>query len=84
MVKLKLAYYNLWKMLRGVTNTVLKRGYIDKTSSLYNATANYYYGWLREYREEFIYKDENNKTKFDEVNIIAMRKRFLEDKMKGK
>ena len=56
MFKLKLAYYNLWKMLRGITHTVLKKGYIDKTSSLYNAISNYYYGWLREHRNDYIKK----------------------------
>lgn len=79
MFKLKLAYYNLWKMLRGITHSVLKKGYIDKTSGLYNATANYYYGWIREHREDYIYKDENGKVKFNDVNIIDLRKQFEKD-----
>lgn len=83
MIKLKLAYYNFWKMMRGITYTVLKKGYLDKTSSLYNATANYYYGWIKEHRDEFIYKDEKGKVKFDDVNIIALRKKFFEDRTKG-
>ena len=80
MVKLKLAYYNFWKMMRGISNTILKKGYIDNTASLYNATANYYYGWLKEHRDEFIYRDEKGKIKFDDINIIKLRKRFSEEK----
>lgn len=86
MVKLKLAYYKFWKMMRGITHQVLKRGYLEKTSSLYNAEANYYYGWLRDHRDEYIRKDERGKVVFDDVNIIKMRKRFLndmEDKING-
>lgn len=79
MVKLKLAYYNFWKMMRGITHQVLKRGYLEKTSSLYNAEANYYYGWLRDRRDEYIRKDERGKVVFDDVDIIKMRKRFLSD-----
>ena len=82
MFKLKLAYYNLWKMLRGVTNSVLKKGYIDKASVLYNATSNYYYGWIREHREDYIYKDENGKFRLNDVNIIALRKQFEKDMKK--
>lgn len=79
MVKLKLAYYNFWKMMRGVTHQVLKRGYLEKTSSLYNAESNYYYGWLREHRDEYIRKNEEGKIVFGKINIIGMRRRFLRD-----
>lgn len=77
MVKIKLAYYNFWKFMRSITQSVLKRGYIEKTGSLYNAEANYYYGWLKDHRDEYISKDENGKVAFDKVNIIELRKRFL-------
>lgn len=77
MVKIKLAYYNFWKFMRGITQSVLKRGYIEKTGSLYNAEANYYYGWLKDHRDKYISKDENGKIAFDKVNIIELRKRFL-------
>lgn len=81
MFKLKLAYYNLWKMLRGVTHGVLKKGYIDKTSGLYNATSNYYYGWLREHRDNYIQRDENGKSVVSDINIITLRKQFEKDMM---
>lgn len=79
MVKLKLAYYKFWKMMRGITHQVLKRGYLERTSSLYNAKSNYFYGWLREHRYEYTHKDENGKTIPDDVNIIDLRNKFLHD-----
>lgn len=79
MVKLKLVYYNFWKMMRGITHSVLKRGMIKNTASLYNAEANYFYGWLREHRDEYIHKDENEKIIPDDISIIELRKRFKED-----
>ena len=79
MVKLKLVYYNFWKMMRGITHSVLKRGMIKNTASLYNAEANYFYGWLREHRDEYIHKDENGKIIPDDISIIELRKRFKED-----
>ena len=79
MVKLKLAYYNFWKMMRGITHSVLKRGFIKNTASLYNAEANYFYGWLREHRDKYTHKDENGKTVPNDVSIIELRKRFLHD-----
>lgn len=79
MVKVKLFYYNFWKMMRGITYQVLKRGYLEKTSSLYNAESNYYYGWLREHRDEYIRKNEEGKIVFGNVNIIGMRRKFLRD-----
>lgn len=82
MVKLKLAYYNFWKMMRGITHSVLKRGMIKNTASLYNAEANYFYGWLREHRDEYIHEDENGKVVPDDVSIIELRKRFKEDMKK--
>lgn len=79
MVKLKLVYYNFWKMMRGITHSVLKRGMIKNTASLYNAEANYFYGWLKEHRDEYIHKDENEKIIPDDISIIELRKRFKED-----
>lgn len=82
MVKLKLVYYNFWKMMRGITHSVLKKGMIKNTASLYNAEANYFYGWLREHRDEYIHEDENGKIILDDVSIIELRKRFKEDMKK--
>lgn len=69
MFKLKLAYYNLWKMLRGVTEKVMKDGYLRKTAMLNNAIANYYYGWIKEHKDEC-----------QGADIITLRNKFLEDK----
>lgn len=79
MFKIKTAYYNMWKMLRGITPSVIKKGYINKTSNLYNAVSNYYYGWLRDHRDEYIKIDENGKKIIDDVNIIDLRKKFEVD-----
>ena len=79
MFKIKTAYYNMWKMLRGITPAVIKKGYINKTSNLYNAVSNYYYGWLRDHRDEYIKIDENGKKIIDDVNIIDLRKKFEVD-----
>ena len=79
MFKIKTAYYNMWKMLRGITPAVIKKGYINKTSNLYNAVPNYYYGWLRDHRDEYIKIDENGKKIIDDVNIIDLRKKFEVD-----
>ena len=49
MVKLKLAYYNFWKFMRGIAHETLRKGYIDprKTSALTTPLANHFYGWLK-------------------------------------
>lgn len=49
MVKLKLAYYNFWKFMRGVSHEAIKKGYIDsrRTSALTTPLANQYYGWVK-------------------------------------
>ena len=49
MIKLKLAYYNFWKFMRGISAEVLRRGYVDKKrlSSFTTPLANHYYAWLK-------------------------------------
>lgn len=49
MIKLKLAYYNFWKFMRGISAEVLRRGYVDKKrlSSFTTPLANHYYAWIR-------------------------------------
>ena len=49
MVKLKLAYYNFWKFMRGVAHEAIRKGHIDgkRTSALTTALANRFYGWVR-------------------------------------
>ena len=66
MTKLKFPYYNFWKSMRRVKEQVLHRHTI-KLSSLYNATSNYFYGWLKEQDEETLSND-----------IITLRKMFYE------
>lgn len=49
MVKVKLAYYNFWKYMRGIAHEAIKKGYIDgrRTSSLTTPLANHFYGWVK-------------------------------------
>lgn len=49
MLKLKLAYYNLWKFLRGVAHEAIHSGYINgrRTGSLTTALQNQFYGFCR-------------------------------------
>lgn len=49
MVKLKLAYYNFWKFMRGISAEVLRRGYVDKRrlSGFTTPLANHYYAWVK-------------------------------------
>ena len=69
MAKIKCHYYKFWKRMRGVVAEVSKKGYVKNTANLYDAESNYFYGWLRNHKDEF---DKN-------TDIITLRKRFLED-----
>jgi len=79
MFKLKLDFYNTWKQMRGLTETVLKRNHYPYTGSLDTPVKNYYYKWIKERRDEFIYKDENGHTKYRPFNIIKLRNQFFEE-----
>lgn len=68
MTKLKFPYYNFWKFMRRVKEQVLHKGQ-PKLSSLFNATSNYFYAWLKEQDEAMLSKD-----------IITLREKFYEDK----
>ena len=72
MVKLKLAYYNLWKYLRGVSYKVLRRGHLDgkETSSLTTPLMNQYYAWLKR-----IYAETEDKESIPR-DICSLRKLF--------
>lgn len=73
MVKLKLAYYNFWKFMRGLSYEILRKGSIDgrKTSSLTTPLANYYYSW--------ILTQYNPDTRLEEYpDICTLRRRFFE------
>ena len=79
MFKMKLYYYNTWKQLRGLTETVLKQGHYRHTGSLDTPLKNLYYKWVQEHRNEYVYKDENGKRHIKNWDIISMRNRFLKD-----
>lgn len=68
MTKLKFPYYNFWKFMRRVKEQVAHKG-TPKLSSLFNATSNYFYAWLKQQDEETLSKD-----------IITLREKFLKDK----
>ena len=68
MTKLKFPYYNFWKFMRKVKEQVAHKG-TPKLSSLFNATANYFYAWLKKQNEKTLAND-----------IITLRDKFLEDK----
>ena len=65
MTKLKFPYYNFWKYMRRIKEQVLHRSSV-KLSSLYNATSNYFYSWLKKQSEDTLKKD-----------IITLRKMFF-------
>lgn len=64
MTKLKFPYYNFWKFMRRIKEQVLHKSTI-KLASLFNATSNYFYAWLKEQDEETLKQD-----------IITLRKKF--------
>lgn len=66
MTKLKFPYYNFWKSMRRLKEQVLHKHNV-KLSSLYNATSNYFYAWLKKQPEEILEKD-----------IITLRDLFYE------
>lgn len=68
MTKLKFPYYNFWKLMRGIKESVA-RGKTVKLSKLYNAEANYFYDYLR--------KQPIDKLK---ESIIDLRKGYLDEK----
>ena len=65
MTKLKFPYYNFWKFMRRIKEQVSHKK-TPKLASLYNATANYFYAWLKQQDEETLNKD-----------IITLRDMFL-------
>ena len=75
MTKVKLSYYNFWKSMRGVAHMVLKKGYIDKTSILYNALSNDFYGFMQN-----IYKTTTKEERQEfPTDIIYWRNRFYKE-----
>lgn len=74
MVKLKLPYYNKWKFLRGVADCVARKGYFNKTGSLFDKECNDFYGWVK----DEVYKDRQPNDKKPRINIIKLREQFYE------
>lgn len=64
MTKLKFPYYNFWKSMRWLKESV-KKGSNIKLSKLFNAESNYFYAWLKQQDEETLDKD-----------IITLRNKF--------
>lgn len=75
MTKLKLRYYQFWKLMRGVSQEAIRSGYIRRTSVLTTPLANTYYAWVRKLH------DADNR---DEIprNICALRQMFYADTKK--
>jgi len=71
MFKMKLAYYNNWKFMRNVKDSVAKHGAIRYTGALTTKKQNMFYGWLKELPKEEL-----------ELDIITLRKKFLAEKEK--
>ena len=76
MVKLKLAYYNFWKFMRGISHEVIRRGYADRKrlSGLLTPLANSYYGWIRDLRATY---DKESAAEIP-TDIVTLRKMFYE------
>jgi len=75
MVKLKLAYYNFWKFMRGIAHETLRKGHIDgkRTSALTTALANNFYGWVRQLYEHT--EDPDTLPR----DICTLRRMFFEE-----
>lgn len=73
MLKMKLAYYSMWKYMRNVAHETIKNGYINgrRTGSLVTAMQNQFYGFCRELHER---EDVEELPK----DICSLRKMFFE------
>jgi predicted phosphodiesterase len=79
MFKLKVPYYNEWKMLRGVARQVLKTGNIRYTGALQSVMSNYFYGWCK---EKFNTLEKKERREYADKDIITLRDEFLLDTMR--
>ena len=79
MIKLKLAYYNFWKFMRGVAHETIKKGYIDprRTSALTTPLANAFYGWIKEKRAAVF--ESGGDLELIPKSIITLRAMFYND-----
>ena len=76
MFKLKLAYYNDWKMLRSVANKIFRSGNINFTGALQSIESNYFYGWCR---DKFDSLDKQGRWTYSKRDIIDLRDEFRAD-----
>lgn len=72
MVKIKLAYYNFWKYMRGIAQETIRVGYLThaKLASLTSPKANYFYGWLKNFRQELLDNDVSGGTQEEILSAI--------------
>lgn len=71
MFKIKSDFYNTWKKLRGVANSVIKSGNYKYTGSLQTPMENYFYAWLKENWKTYHYNDTLPR------DIISLREDFF-------
>ena len=77
MFKLKTPYYNEWKMLRGLTHSVLKRGIYNHTGRLLTEESNNFYGWIRKKYNNFIMNnDKIGRYNLMQKDIITLREMY--------
>ena len=76
MTKLKLAYYNFWKFMRGVAQETIRKGHISRTSALATPTANEFYAWARKLHDA---PDRDSIPR----DICTLRTLFYKDKWNG-
>ena len=81
MFKLKLAYYNDWKMLRSVANKIFRSGNINFTGALQSIESNYFYGWCR---DKFMELDKQGRWAYSKRDIISLRDEFRLDKLRDR
>ena len=77
MFKLKLPYYNEWKMLRNASSKIFRSGNINFTGALQSVESNYFYGWCRHKFEEL---DKQQRWDYSKRDIISLRDEFRKDK----
>ena len=77
MFKLKLPYYNEWKMLRGASSKIFRSGNINFTGALQSVESNYFYGWCRHKFEEL---DKQQRWDYSKRDIISLRDEFRKDR----
>ena len=77
MFKLKLHYYNEWKMLRGAASKIFRSGNINFTGALQSVESNYFYGWCR---DKFAELDKQQRWDYSKRDIISLRDEFRKDR----